>query len=74
MPRAHHSLKKLVVSWILLLLPAGVAYALHSMQKNPAVEKTLNQISSEVLPGIDKTRREIEKAVTVTEEPPPEGK
>lgn len=74
LPRAHHSLKKLVLAWILLLMPAGVGYALHSIQKNPAVEKVLQGITSEVLPGILKLESAIRKASTKAEEPVEEEK
>ena len=74
LPRAQHSLMKLAMAWILMLLPAGAAFGLHSMQKNETFEKLINRFTAEALPGINKMKGEIEKAIKKAPEAPPESK
>ena len=74
MPRAVHSLGKLALAWVLLLLPGLTVFALHSLQKNPGVEKVINGIRAEAKPGIKKISDEFEKAVKKQPEPPAESK
>jgi len=65
---------KMVMAWILLALPAGVGFALYSMQKTPMVEKVIQRFTNEMRPGIKKMDGEIRKAATKPPEPPPETK
>jgi hypothetical protein len=69
MPRAYHSLGKLIFAWTLLLLAPATVFALHTMKKNGGVEGFLQKVTNQAKPGIDKMRMEIEKAVK-KEEPP----
>jgi len=74
MPRAVHSLGKLALAWVLLLLPGLAVFALHSLQKNSGVEKVINGFKNEAKPGIKKISDEFEKAVKKQPEPPAESK
>lgn len=74
LPRAQHSVGKLVLGWVLLLLPVLVVFLLHTMQKNPSVEGIIQKVTNQALPGIRKMEGEIRKAVTKPAETPPETK
>jgi len=72
--RAVHSVGKLATAWVLLALPAALAFGLHSFQKNPTAEKLIQKCTDQVLPGIKKIRVEIEKAVKAKPPETPESK
>jgi hypothetical protein len=74
LPRAMHSVGKMVLAWALLALPVVAGFALHSMQKSGSAEKVIQGVTKQVQPGLDKMRSEIEKAVKKQPEAPPESK
>ena len=65
---------RVVMAWILLLLPVAVAFGLYSMQKSGPVEKIIKSLTDQVAPGFKKMDEEIRKAVMKPAEPPPESK
>lgn len=71
LPRAEHSVGKLATAWVLLALPAALAFGLHSFQKNPTAGNIIQKCTDQVLPGIKKIRSEIEKAVKAKPEGTP---
>jgi len=69
MPPARPNMFRVMLAWILLLLPLAAGFLLYSMQKTSAVEKIIKKLSDEVSPGFRKMDEEIKKAITKTAEP-----
>ncbi|HEY3226431.1 MAG TPA: hypothetical protein VGK61_05510 [Planctomycetota bacterium] len=69
MPPARPNLFRVVLAWILLLLPLAAGFALYSTRKTSAVEKIIQKLTDEVTPGFRKMDEEIKKAITKPAEP-----
>jgi len=69
MPPAKPNLFRVLMAWILLLLPLVIGFLLYSMHKSSAVEKVIQKLSDEVTPGFRKMDEEIKKAITKPAEP-----
>src|SRR5258705_3502930 len=63
MPPARPNMFRVILAWILLLLPLAAGFLLYSMQKTSAVESIIKKFSDEVTPGFRKMDEEIRKAI-----------
>jgi hypothetical protein len=65
------SLTKVLMAWLLLLLPAAVGMMAHTLRKEETVDKLLKTFSNEALKGFNYVDGEIKKATTKPAEAPP---